>query len=90
MRSGFSLELTGQANGLAVESRHKRDLAVGKVQVWGSISGRVSGLSVMSKAQHLRFKARQVSGVTPPPATCPPSRAQASRAGGIKDQVILF
>lgn len=36
MRSGFSFELTGQAN----------CLAVGKVQVWGSISGRVSGRSV--------------------------------------------
>ena len=66
MRSGFSFELTGQANGLAVELLSC--LAVGKVQVWGSISGRVSGRSVISKAQHLRFRARQVSGVTPPPA----------------------
>ena len=32
------------------------------------ILGRVSGRSVMSKAQHLRFRARHVSGVTPPPA----------------------
>ena len=66
MRSGFSFELTGQANGLAVELLSF--LADEMVQVWGSISGRVSGRSVISKAQHLRFKARQVSGVTPPPA----------------------
>jgi hypothetical protein len=39
-----------------------------ETQVWGSISGRVSGLSIISKAQHLRFRARHVSGVTPPPA----------------------
>ena len=62
-RSGFSLELV---NGLAGEPSSW--LAVGIVHVCGSISGRVSGRSLISNAQHLRFKARQVSGVTPPPA----------------------
>ena len=52
IRSGFSFALTGHKSGWPDEISH----------VKGSISGRVSGRSIISKDQHLRPMARQVSG----------------------------
>ena len=59
MRSGLVLPFTGHSISLIS-------------QKWGSISGRISGRSSISKLQHFLLKARHASAATPPPATCPP------------------